>query len=94
MDELKLHEIQLLQDMAPWASKDLWDTTRWILYATCPPKHTKKIEDFFPLYTDNDTGKPLERLEGEELNDVRKRIIQAFSKKNMRPKQNGEETII
>ena len=42
----------------------------------CIMKQKKKITEFFPLPTD--VNEPVERLEGEELKDVRNMIKQAF----------------
>lgn len=89
MDDMQLHEVRLLQDMAPWANKDLWETARWLMAKIDPPKHPKNIKDYFPLITDKDIGEPIEKLEGEQLNEVRRRIIQAFSNKNKPKLENG-----
>lgn len=78
MDEIQPYELQLLSEMTPWATRQGMEETRMLMYTFCAPymKNKKKITDFYPLPTD--VKEPIERLEGEELKDVRARIQQAF----------------
>ena len=78
MDECQEYEIQLLSEMLPWSTHQEMEQTRMLMYSICAPymKHKKKLTEFFPLETDK--RDPIERLEGEELNEARNRIKQAF----------------
>lgn len=78
LDEIQEYEIQLLTEMVPWAHKQSMEETRMMMYTFSSPymKQKKKITEFFPLPTD--VNEPVERLEGEELKDVRNMIKQAF----------------
>lgn len=78
LDEIQEYEIQLLTEMVPWAHKQSMEETRMLMYMFYSHyvKHKKKITEFFPLPTD--VNEPVERLEGEELEDVRNIIKQAF----------------
>ena len=79
MDELQPYESQLLIEMLPWATKQQMEQTRMLMYSFTAPymKNKKKITDFFPLPTDK--TEPIERLEGAELDEARKRVQQAFN---------------
>lgn len=78
MDYAYEYELRALCDDYIWASRQTMEQTRMIMYTFCAPymKNKKKITDFYPLPTD--VKEPIERLEGEELKDVRSRIQQAF----------------
>ena len=76
MDELQDWEIRLLTKMQPWSFRQSMEETRLKLFMTTHHKK-KSLRAFLPLATD--VEEPLERLEGDELNDTRNRIRSAFN---------------
>lgn len=78
MDILEPYEIQLLHEMLPWAVHQIMEQTRLLAYTFASPymKHKKDITAWMPLQTD--VKEPIERLEGTELEEARRRIQAAF----------------
>lgn len=76
MDEIQPYEIESLKEMCQWTEKHSYEQTRLLMYATCPPKHKTKLEDYYPLITDE--HEEVVKLEGEALQEARRRIKSAF----------------
>lgn len=78
MDDLEPYEVHLLHETLPWAIHQSMEQTRLLGYIFAAPymKHRKDITKWMPLYTDE--KEPVERLEGTELEEARKRILAAY----------------
>lgn len=78
MDDLEPYEAHLLNETLPWAIHQSMEQTRLLGYIFASPymKHRKDITAWMPLYTDE--NEPVERLEGTELEEARRRIQAAF----------------
>lgn len=78
MDDLEPYEAHLLHETLPWAIHQSMEQTRLLGYIFAAPymKRRKDITKWMPLYTDE--KEPVERLEGTELEEARRRIQAAF----------------
>lgn len=78
MDDLEPYEVHLLHETLPWAIHQSMEQTRLLGYIFAAPymKHRKDITKWMPLYTDE--KEPVERLEGTELEEARKKILAAY----------------
>ena len=78
MDYMEPYEVQLLHETLPWAIHQSMEQTRLLAYIFASPymKYKKDITAWMPLQTD--VKETVERLEGTELEEARRRIQAAF----------------